>query len=129
LNKMEINASISVGELIDKITILEIKLQKIKDPKKLENINIELDTLNQHFTEIKNENLSQLKNNLKEVNLKLWQIEDDIRVCEKNQSFDKNFIELARSVYITNDQRFEIKNSINELFSSEIKEVKSYEQY
>ncbi len=126
---MEINASISVGELIDKITILEIKLQKIKDPKKLENINIELDTLNQHFTEIKNENLSQLKNNLKEVNLKLWQIEDDIRVCEKNQSFDKNFIELARSVYITNDQRFEIKNSINELFSSEIKEVKSYEQY
>ncbi len=126
---MEINASISVGELIDKITILEIKLQKIKDPKKLENINIELDTLNQHFTEIKNENLSQLKNNLKEVNLKLWQIEDDIRVCEKNQNFDKNFIELARSVYITNDQRFEIKNSINELFSSEIKEVKSYEQY
>ena len=126
---MEINASISVGELIDKITILEIKLQKIKDPKKLENINIELDTLNQHFTEIKNENLSQLKNNLKEVNLKLWQIEDDIRVCEKNQSFDRNFIELARSVYITNDQRFEIKNSINELFSSEIKEVKSYEQY
>ncbi len=126
---MEINASISVGELIDKITILEIKLQKIKDPKKLENINIELDSLNQHFTEIKNENLSQLKNNLKEVNLKLWQIEDDIRVCEKNQNFDKNFIELARSVYITNDQRFEIKNSINELFSSEIKEVKSYEQY
>ena len=126
---MEINASISVGELIDKITILEIKLQKIKDPNKLENINIEFDTLNQHFTEIKNENLIQLKNNLKEVNLKLWQIEDDIRVCEKNQNFDKNFIELARSVYITNDQRFEIKNSINELFSSEIKEVKSYEGY
>ena len=71
----------------------------------------------------------ELKIKLKDTNLKLWQIEDDIRVCEKNNKFDENFIYLSRSVYITNVKRFEIKNSIIQLFSSEIKEVKSYESY
>ena len=126
---MEVRASISVGELIDKITILEIKLEKIKDSKKLKNIENELDILNEHFKKIENDELSKLKNNLKNTNLKLWQIEDDIRLCEKNQDFSSNFVNLARSVYITNDERFEFKNSINEIFSSEIKEVKSYEEY
>ena len=126
---MEVRARISVGELIDKITILEIKLEKIKDSKKLKNIENELDILNEHFKKIENDELSKLKNNLKNTNLKLWQIEDDIRLCEKNQDFSSNFVDLARSVYITNDERFEFKNSINEIFSSEIKEVKSYEEY
>tara|TARA_B100001559_G_C16400694_1_gene575635 strand:- start:100 stop:480 length:381 start_codon:yes stop_codon:yes gene_type:complete len=126
---MEVRASISVGELVDKITILEIKLEKINNPKKLEDVKNELTILNKYFLEIENIELTKLKNKLKSTNLKLWQIEDDIRLCEKNQVFDEDFINLARSVYITNDKRFELKNSINELFSSEIKEVKSYEDY
>ena len=126
---MEIRASISVGELVDKITILEIKLNKIKNPEKLQNIKNELDVLNEYFVKIENDQLNQLKNKLKDTNSKLWQIEDDIRVCEKNQDFSTSFINLARSVYITNDERFELKNSINEIYSSVIKEVKSYEGY
>ena len=126
---MEVRASISVGELVDKITILEIKLEKINNPKKLEDVKNELTILNKYFLEIENIELTKLKNKLKSTNLILWQIEDDIRLCEKNQVFDEDFINLARSVYITNDKRFELKNSINELFSSEIKEVKSYEDY
>ena len=126
---MEIKASISVGELVDKITILEIKLDKINNTDKLQNIKNELNILQKYFDEIQNNKLIGLKSKLKDTNLKLWQIEDDIRVCEKNNKFDEDFIHLARSVYITNDMRFEIKNSINQLFSSEIKEVKSYESY
>ena len=126
---MEIRASISVGELVDKITILEIKLNKIKNSEKLQNIKNELNVLNEYFVKIENDQLNQLKNKLKDTNLKLWQIEDDIRVCEKNKDFSSSFINLARSVYITNDERFELKNSINEIYSSVIKEVKSYEGY
>lgn len=126
---MEVKASISVGELVDKITILEIKLVKINNPKKLEDVKNELNALNKDFLEIQNIELTKLKNKLKSTNLKLWQIEDDIRLCEKNKFFGEEFISLARSVYITNDKRFKLKNSINELFSSEIKEVKSYEDY
>ena len=126
---MEIRASISVGELVDKITILEIKLNKIKNSEKLQNIKNELNVLNEYFVKIENDQLNQLKNKLKDTNSKLWQIEDDIRVCEKNQDFSSSFINLARSVYITNDERFELKNSINEIYSSVIKEVKSYEGY
>ena len=122
---MEIKASISVGELVDKITILEIKLSKIKNHEKLKNIKNELDVLNEYFLKIDNDQLTKLKNKLKDTNLRLWNIEDDIRVCEKNQDFNSNFINLARSVYITNDERFELKNSINEIYSSVIKEVKS----
>tara|TARA_B100001173_G_C15765742_1_gene452932 strand:+ start:209 stop:589 length:381 start_codon:yes stop_codon:yes gene_type:complete len=126
---MEIRASISVGELVDKITILEIKLEKINNSKKLEDVNNELNILNEYFLEIENTDLIQLKSKLKNTNLKLWQIEDDIRICEKNQDFSDDFVSLARSVYITNDERFGLKQSINEIFSSEIKEVKSYEDY
>ena len=126
---MKIKADISVGELIDKISILEIKLEKISDPEKNNNIKIELDLLESFYKKIKNNELDEIKDKLKNTNLKLWHIEDEIRACEKNKDFGDNFIELARSVYITNDQRFDLKNSINELFSSEIKEVKSYESY
>lgn len=126
---MKIKADISVGELIDKISILEIKLEKISDPEKNKNIQIELDLLESFYKKIKNNELDEIKDKLKNTNLKLWNIEDEIRACEKNKDFGDNFIKLARSVYITNDQRFELKNSINELFSSEIKEVKSYESY
>tara|TARA_B110000003_G_scaffold272667_1_gene308991 strand:- start:401 stop:781 length:381 start_codon:yes stop_codon:yes gene_type:complete len=126
---MEIRASISVGELVDKITILEIKLEKINNSKKLEDVNNELNILNEYFLEIENTDLTKLKSKLKETNLKLWKIEDDIRICEKNQNFGDAFINLARAVYTTNDERFRFKNSINEIFSSEVKEVKSYEDY
>ena len=83
---MEIRASISVGELVDKITILEIKLNKIKNPEKLQNIKNELDVLNEYFVKIENDQLNQLKNKLKDTNLKLWQIEDDIRVKKTKTS-------------------------------------------
>jgi hypothetical protein len=126
---MEIRASISVGELVDKITILEIKLEKINNSKKLEDVNNELNILNEYFIEIENTDLTKLKSKLKETNLKLWKIEDDIRICEKNQNFGDDFISLARAVYTTNDERFRFKNLINEIFSSEVKEVKSYEDY
>ncbi len=78
---------------------------------------------------VKKNELENLMIELKKINQKLWKIEDDIRFLEKNKKFDDNFIELARSVYITNDERFEIKNKINRLFSSDIEEVKSYEKY
>jgi len=81
------------------------------------------------FETSKTDELKNLMTELKKINQKLWKIEDDIRLLEKNKKFDDNFIMLARSVYITNDERFEIKNKINKLFSSEIEEVKSYEQY
>jgi hypothetical protein len=126
---MEVRASISVGELVDKITILEIKLEKINNVKKLKDVTNELNILNKYFLEIENIDLIQLKSKLKNTNLKLWQIEDDIRICEKNKDFSDDFVNLARAVYITNDERFGLKQSINEIFSSEIKEVKSYEDY
>ena len=126
---MNININVSVAELVDKITILEIKSEKINDIKKLENIKNELALLNKSFKQIETEKLLILKDKLKQINLKLWKIEDDIRKCEKNKIFDDSFIQLARDVYITNDKRFNVKNSINELFSSKIKEVKSYEDY
>ncbi len=126
---MNININVSVAELVDKITILEIKSEKINDLKKLENIKNELALLNKSFKHIETEKLLNLKDKLKQINLKLWNIEDDIRKCEKNKVFDDSFIQLARDVYITNDERFNVKNSINELFSSKIKEVKSYEDY
>ncbi len=128
---MKINTEISVGELLDKISILKIKSLKIKDEKKLKNINKELAALNI----IVDESLGSYKalgkrsNELMEVNLKLWSIEDEIREKERNKSFDKSFIELARSVYITNDKRFDIKNKINKESGSSFSEEKSYEQY
>ena len=129
---MEIQINISVGELIDKITILQIKKEKIANLKKVKKVSYELELLENSLNSFETSKTAELKNlmiELKKINQKLWKIEDDIRLLEKNKKFDDNFIKLARSVYITNDERFEVKNKINKLFSSEIEEVKSYEEY
>ena len=128
---MKVNVPISLGELFDKISILEIKNKKILSDSKILNINKELNGLKKVIDEL-NINLSEtnnLYNKLYKINLKLWEIEDSIRVLEKNKDFGEKFIELARAVYITNDQRFEVKNDINKLFNSEYVEEKSYEDY
>ena len=122
---------VSSAELIDKITILEIKRQFIKNSTKLKNVNLEykllLDVLIKNVSG--SEELDLLRSQLKEVNMKLWNIEDKIRDLEKNKVFDKKFIELARLVYFTNDKRSEIKKDINKLLNSEIVEEKSYSDY
>lgn len=128
---MKVNIPISLGELLDKISILEIKNKKILDESKILNIKKELNDLKKVLDEL-NINLSEtnsLYNKLYKINLTLWEIEDSIRVLEKNEDFGEKFIELARAVYITNDQRFEVKNDINKLFNSEYVEEKSYEDY
>ena len=130
IRKMDkILAEISVGELIDKITILEIKKEKISNKEKLVEVNKELNSLNETLKKyINNESkISSFKNDLKNINLKLWDIEDGKRSAEKNNKFDEKFIELARSVYKFNDQRAKIKLAINNALGSNIKEVKSYE--
>ena len=128
LKKKIINVPISVGELIDKITILEIKKDKLKNLK-LKNILKELSFLRAVIEKnsifIPDEIFFQLKS----INLKLWDIEDKIRIKEKNKEFDNEFIELARSVYLNNDRRSEIKKELNMMFNSEIIEEKSYEKY
>ena len=128
---MKINTPISCGELVDKITILKIKKIKIIDEDKLREINKELEYLNSFYLKLlkNNPQLSELFDSLYKINLDLWQIEDEIRICEKNKSFDDNFINLARAVYQKNDARFKIKTEINELLGSDIKEQKSYEKY
>ncbi len=126
-----VSTPMSVGELLDKITILEIKSSKITDSDKLKNINYELDLLNNTWLEtgLDNEATQALKTDLKKVNLKLWQIEDDIRIKEKDRAFDDEFIQLARSVYYQNDDRANIKKQINLLTGSDLVEEKSYESY
>lgn len=129
---MKINVEISVGELIDKISILEIKLSKIKDKVKIKEIEKEYDTLVQVCDEIKNTDEEYFKifsEEIKVINLKLWEIEDQIRQKEKNKEFDDTFVDLARNVYKTNDERFNLKNKINNHFGSEIKEQKDYQNY
>jgi|TARA_B100000780_G_scaffold277781_1_gene249314 hypothetical protein len=121
-------AEISVGELIDKITILEIKKEKITDSEKLKDIKKELLSLNNTF-EKSIPDYSKVKSlieKLKIVNLKLWDIENGKRLAEKNNDFGEKFIELARSVYKTNDERSKIKLEINNILGSNIKEIKSY---
>ena len=124
----KILAEISAGELIDKITILEIKKIKISDAEKLKNINKELDSLNQTFKQFIPDpsSIQQLIDKLKSINLKLWDIENGKRQAEKDQNFGKEFIELARSVYKSNDERAKIKLEINNTLGSNIKEVKSH---
>ena len=127
---MLINTPISLGELVDKISILMIKKKNISDSIKLQHVNKELEflqkTLKKYISEDKiNEYLLKLVN----INSKLWDIEDDIRECERKKSFDQTFIDLARSVYFTNDERAKVKNNINKAFGSELVEVKSYEEY
>ena len=122
---------ISAGELLDKLSILEIKLNKIKNPSFLQEIKKEYLALN----ETKNNNIGSsneidiLFKNLKEINEKLWKIENEKRLCEKNSDFNDRFIQLARDVYIVNDKRSKIKLEINKILDSNIKEVKQYTQY
>ena len=129
-NKMDkILAEISAGELIDKITILEIKKEKIVSKDKILEINKELISLNETMKKhIPNQaTIKNFKDDLKNINLKLWDIEDGKRLAEKNNKFDEKFIELARNVYKFNDERAKIKLAINNALGSNIKEVKSYE--
>ena len=127
---MIVNTPISLGELIDKISILVIKEKKITDEKKNNLICAELTLLKKILNEVANNNsINNYLNQLIDVNSALWKIEDEIRDCEKNKKFDQKFIELARSVYITNDKRAEIKLEINNKFGSKIVEVKSYTKY
>ena len=125
----KILAEISAGELIDKITILEIKKEKISNKEKLVEVNKELISLNETLKKsINNESkILSFKNDLKNINLKLWDIEDGKRSAEKKNQFDEKFIELARNVYKFNDERAKIKLAINNALGSNIKEVKSYE--
>ena len=125
----KILAEISAGELIDKITILEIKKAKIKSKDKLTEIEKELLSLNETMEKFipDNSKISKFKNDLKNINLKLWDIEDGKRSAEKNNDFGKKFIELARNVYKFNDERAKIKLAINNALGSNVKEVKSYE--
>ena len=127
---MIIKTPVSLGELVDKISILHIKNLNIKDSEKLKLVKEELLLLNKTLDDHINRNdIQQHLDSLITINSKLWVIEDDIRDCERNNIFDQKFIDLARSVYFTNDKRSEVKLEINKKFGSKIIEVKSYEQY
>ena len=127
----KILTEISAGELLDKISILEIKLIKINDKKSLLEINKEYNSLKEtKKTNIKlTKDLENLIIQLKEINLKLWDFEDKTRICEKNKDFGKMFVDLSRNVYLNNDKRAKIKSEINKLLGSNIKEVKQYVNY
>ena len=127
---MLINTPISLGELVDKISILIIKEKNITDETKLDHVKKELDFLQKTLMNyVQQEEINNYLENLININSKLWNIEDDIRECERKKLFDQTFIDLARSVYFTNDERAKVKNDINKTFGSEIVEVKSYEEY
>ncbi|MDB3955755.1 DUF6165 family protein [Alphaproteobacteria bacterium] len=127
----QINTPISPGELVDKITILEIKKEFIVDSNKLKNINYEYNLLMKIYNDdiSKTDGVSILKTELKNINLSLWKIEDDIRDCERDKIFDNTFVQLARSVYFTNDKRSKVKLEINLLLNSSLVEEKSYKDY
>ena len=127
----KILVEVSVGELLDKISILEIKKEKIKDPEKLKFINNEYNVLKAQLNQnIKSDNkLDVLFKSLKEINSKLWVIEDDKRLCEKNSDFTEKFIKLSRDVHFLNDDRAKIKLEMNEYTGSAIKEIKEYTKY
>ena len=127
----KILVEVSVGELLDKISILEIKQEKIKDAGSLKFIKDEYDVLKSELDKnIKtDENLKNFFNSLKEINSKLWVIEDNKRMCEKNKDFGENFIKLSRDVHFLNDNRAKIKLEINKLTGSKIKEIKEYTSY
>ena len=127
---MLINTPISLGELVDKISILIIKEKNIIDETKLDHVKKELDFLQKTLMNyVQQEEIKNYLENLININSKLWNIEDDIRECERKKLFDQTFIDLARSVYFTNDERAKVKNDINKTFGSELVEVKSYEEY
>lgn len=126
-----VTIEIAPGELIDKITILEIKTESIVDPEKLANVRIELETLSESRDSAiePSAEMDRLTVDLKAVNLALWKIEDDIRDCERDGNFGPEFIELARAVYKTNDRRATLKREINTLLGSRLVEEKSYQPY
>jgi len=127
----QINVPISPGELVDKITILEIKKEFIDDINKLKNIKHEYDLLMQIYSNdvSKTDGVDNLKSKLKNINLSLWKIEDDIRDCERDKIFNGRFVQLARDVYFTNDKRSKVKLEINLLLNSSLVEEKSYKDY
>ena len=127
----KIIAEVSIGELLDKISILEIKQEKIKNPEKLKFISNEHSILKEQLDENVNsdDKLSKLFHSLKEVNAKLWVIEDDKRQCEKDKDFGEKFIKLSRDVHFLNDDRAKIKLEINNHTGSTIKEIKEYTNY
>ena len=129
MNKILIE--VSIGELLDKISILEIKNEKIKDPKKLEYISYEYSILKKQLDDnVKiDDNLNKLFKSLKEINSKLWDIEDSKRQCEKEKNFGEKFIRLSRDVHFLNDDRAKIKLDINSYTGSKIKEIKEYREY
>ena len=127
----KILSEISPGELLDKISILEIKIEKVKDKNSLEEIKKEYKILKEIQTSSieMTGKIKDLFQSVKNVNVKLWNIEDKLRICEKNKDFDKNFIELARGVYFANDERAELKSKINKILKSNIIEIKQYDNY
>ena len=128
---MLLNVPMSVGEVLDKITILEIKSERIADAEKVKNVRLELDELSATWNEAvqDQEAIADLRKQLKEVNEALWEIEDDIRDQEAAQDFGAKFIELARAVYVTNDKRAAIKKDVNLALGSRFVEEKSYQDY
>tara|TARA_B100001996_G_scaffold21704_1_gene17310 strand:- start:2951 stop:3340 length:390 start_codon:yes stop_codon:yes gene_type:complete len=127
---MKIKADISIGELVDKITILEIKSIKIKNKDKLKNVKFELKILNQILNKLDlTEDVLTAKKELYKINLEMWEIEDKIRIFEKENKFDDEFIELARKVYKTNDNRSRVKKKLNLLLSSDLIEEKDYASF
>jgi len=126
---MIIEAPISLGELVDKITILKIKIRNISDPLKLENVRKELKQLISVLSNAKIPDIYFEFQSLENINAELWDIEDKIRIKESKKEFDQEFIKLARSVYVTNDKRAKVKKEINLKVGSDLVEEKSYEQY
>jgi len=124
-------SEISPGELLDKISILEIKLEKVKDKDRQKRIKNEYDILKkvQNSSIEMSDKIKDLYRSVSNVNIKLWDIEDKIRICEQNKDFGKNFIELARGVYFNNDKRAKFKNEINEILKSNIREIKQFVDY
>ena len=127
----KILVEVSAGELLDKLSILEIKKEKIKDPNKIKFILDEYSILNEQFNKniVSNQKIKKLYQSLKEINEKLWVIEDDKRQCEKDKEFGDKFIKLSRDVHFYNDNRAKIKLEINNLTDSKIKEIKQYTNY
>ena len=127
----KILTEISTGELLDKLSILEIKLNKIKNPALLEEIKKDYNIINEAKDKniISSDEINVLYTDLKKTNEQLWEIEDKIRLCEKNSDFKDKFIQLARDVYFKNDKRSKIKSEINKISGSNIQEVKQYTQY
>ncbi len=127
----KILVEVSVGELLDKISILEIKLDKISDNEKLKFIKNEYNILKKEFDKNvnKDKKIDDLFKSLKDINLKLWDIEDDKRMCEKNSDFGENFIKLSRDVHFLNDERAKLKLEINNISGSKIREIKEYTEY